>query len=348
LRTIPVNERDLFISAVNAHVLAYDNLSGMRDWISDALCRVSTGGSFAIRQNYTDQDEVLFDASNPIILNGIEDIIGRPDLADRAVFLRLEPISQELRRPESELWATFDEVYPRIFGALLGGLVTGLQRLPQISMPQLPRMADFAMWSVACETAFWPVGSFWAAYRQNHDEAVEGVVDQDPVATAVRSLMTDRPHWKGTATDLLPVLAGQAGDWSMRSKNWPNSPRQLSGALRRAAPFLREMGIRIDFRREGQSRSRMIYIGLEEFPSNKYSMGTSASSASSAVLANDCSGGETFGYGVGTVPDKVDGDEPLSSIIVRSNAMEPFDLTDADAADEDVGANSETWWSQRI
>ncbi len=46
-----------------------------------------------MRQLYTDQDEVLFDAARPVILNGIEDIVARPDRADRAIFLTLEPIS---------------------------------------------------------------------------------------------------------------------------------------------------------------------------------------------------------------------------------------------------------------
>jgi hypothetical protein len=64
---------------------------GCQRWISDTLCRLATGGGFAVRQLYTDQEEVLFDAARPVILNGIEDIVARPDLADRAVFLTLEP-----------------------------------------------------------------------------------------------------------------------------------------------------------------------------------------------------------------------------------------------------------------
>jgi hypothetical protein len=34
------------------------------------------------------------------ILNGIEEIVTRPDLADRAVFLTLQPIPEEHRRPD--------------------------------------------------------------------------------------------------------------------------------------------------------------------------------------------------------------------------------------------------------
>jgi hypothetical protein len=52
----------------------------------------SVGGSLAVRQLYTDDEEVLFQAVRPILLNGIEDVISRPDLADRAIFLTLPPI----------------------------------------------------------------------------------------------------------------------------------------------------------------------------------------------------------------------------------------------------------------
>ena len=84
LRSLPREERDLFIAATNGHVLAFDNVSGLPAWLSDALCRLATGAGFAARQLYTDQDEVLFAACRPIILNGIEDIVSRSDLADRA------------------------------------------------------------------------------------------------------------------------------------------------------------------------------------------------------------------------------------------------------------------------
>jgi hypothetical protein len=80
LRALPREDRDLFIAASNGHVLAFDNVSGLPAWISDTLCRLATGGGFAVRQLYSDQDEVLFDATRPVILNGIEDIVSRPDL----------------------------------------------------------------------------------------------------------------------------------------------------------------------------------------------------------------------------------------------------------------------------
>ena len=98
-----------------------------------------------MRQLYTDEDEILFHAMRPAILNGIEDIICRADLADRAVFLILEHISDDRRRSEKDLWREFEVARARILGALLDGAVQGLRKLPHIRLLKLPCMADFAM-----------------------------------------------------------------------------------------------------------------------------------------------------------------------------------------------------------
>jgi hypothetical protein len=111
------------------------------------------------------------------------------DLADRAVFLTLEPILEERRRPEQELWVAFEAERPRILGVLLAAVVEGLKRLPETRLEKLPRMADFALWATACETALWSAGTFWSAYCGNRDVAVEGVIDADPIAAAVRAVM---------------------------------------------------------------------------------------------------------------------------------------------------------------
>jgi hypothetical protein len=109
------------IAANNGYLLAFDSLSDLPVWLSDALRRLASGGSFAVRQLYTDGEEVLFEAARPILLNGIEEVISRPDLGDRAIFLTLAPIGEAQRRPESELWREFEIARPRILGALRGG-----------------------------------------------------------------------------------------------------------------------------------------------------------------------------------------------------------------------------------
>ncbi|MBX3502532.1 MAG: hypothetical protein KF889_24060 [Alphaproteobacteria bacterium] len=254
LRALSREERDLFVAATNAHVLAFDNLSGLPPWMSDTLCRLSSGAGFAVRQLYTDQDELVFDAARPVILNGIEDIVTRPDLADRALFLTLEPIAAERRRPMAELWAEFEAQRPKLLGALLGALAHGLKHLPGTALPRLPRMADFALWATACEGALFESGSFWPAYVTNRGAAIEDVIDADPVASAIVTFMTSVPFWTGTCSDLLALLEARAGERTVKSRDWPGNARKLGNRLRRIATALREAGTDIRFERTDGAR----------------------------------------------------------------------------------------------
>ena len=199
VRSLAREERELMIAANNSHLLAFDNISSFPAWLSDALCRLATGGSLAIRRLYTDSEEVLFQAERPILLNGIEDVVARPDLADRTIFLTLPPVAEGHRRSETELWREFELARPRILGALLDAAVHGLQRLSAVRLERLPRMADFAIWASACETAFWPSGTFMRAYEANRRAAIAGVIDADPVAACIREIMAARSAWAGTA-----------------------------------------------------------------------------------------------------------------------------------------------------
>ncbi len=339
LRALPREDRDLFIAASNGHVLAFDNVSGLPAWISDTLCRLATGGGFAVRQLYSDQDEVLFDAARPVILNGIEDIVTRPDLADRAVFLTLEPIPDERRRPEQELWAAFEAERPRVLGALLDAVSKGLAMLPRTKLERLPRMADFALWATACETALWPAGTFWSAYCGNRDEAVEGVIDADPIAAALRAVMVERSEWTGTASELLGALAEAAGERIAKSKTWPDSPRTLSGRLRRAATFLRKLGIEISFAREGRARTRMIHITTSGSPPVPETEGA-RSSASSAPSTFRPVTNSAKGFAVRTIDVPADGATGGNGPTVRFNRLKTVGETDADGADANHATQS--------
>ena len=116
---------------------------------------------------------------------------------------------------------------------------------------------------------------------------MEGVIEADPLATAVRTLMTERTEWEGTASKLLDVLGEFAGNRAVKSKTWPNSSRALGMRLRRAATFLRKIGIEVDHKREGdRARTRLIRITSASSDSAPEKAGTQTSetSASSASM----------------------------------------------------------------
>ena len=125
-------------------------------------------------------------------------------------------------------------------------------------------MADFALWATACETAYWPAGTFENAYWANRRSAIESIIDADPVALCVRELMAERTTWAGTASDFLQMSADVLGQampgQSAASAGWPKNPRALAGRLRRAQTFLRALGIEISFSRDGRAGTRLIRI----------------------------------------------------------------------------------------
>ncbi len=259
VRTVPRNESDLLIAARNRWMIALDNLSGLSPWLSDALCRLATGGGFSTRELYTDVDEVLIEVQRPCILNGIDDICTRQDLMDRAITINLEPISETARKPEAELWQEFERICPALLGTLLDAVATALRRLPDIPRAPLPRMADFALWATAAEPALgWDDGTFMAAYSSSRQSALEDALEGSAVANTLRTMMAKQRRWQGTATDLLARLNRLADAKIHRLPSWPKGARALSSELRRLAPALRSVGLVTAWDRSASQRTLTI------------------------------------------------------------------------------------------
>jgi hypothetical protein len=280
-RSMPRTEEDLLVAAKAQHVLAFDNVSGLGEWLSDAICRLSTGGGAGKRRLYTDEDEVLFAGRRLVAINGIEDVAIRPDLVDRAVMLALEPIAETARRDEKELDRELARAAPKILAALLDGVAAGLRNLATVKIADKPRMADFALWAEACTCAYWPAGTFLRAYRENIASAVELVLEANAVGNAVRAFMAGRQaSWEGTASELLPLLTALIPENAAREREWPKRADALSGKLRRVAPALRRTGLHIAFSRTGQTRT--IRIEARAAPEQRGKAASQASQASQA------------------------------------------------------------------
>jgi hypothetical protein len=258
LRSLPRDTRELFVTAINGHVLVFDNLSAVPADVADALCRLSTGGGFSARALYTNTDEVLFDGRRPIAMTSITDVASRSDLADRLIIVRLDTIPDDERQTEAALRAAFEQVAPRLLGALLDVVAHGLMQLPHTRLNRYPRMADYAQWISACETAIWSAGMHLSVYETNRQEASDTVLDADPVAMALRQYMDGRSEHTTTATELLATLGEHAGEHLRRSRQWPTSAKGLQ--LARLAPALRRVGITIDHSREPGTGRRLIHI----------------------------------------------------------------------------------------
>lgn len=251
--------RNLAIAAENRWVLAYDNLSHLSADQSDALCRISTGGGFSTRTLYKDDEETVFEFIRPQMLTGIDSLASRGDLLERSLMVRLSRIPEEGRLTEAELNAKLEQLRGRILGALLTALSETLKRLPDTKPERLPRMADFARFAIAAETALdLPVGSFLQVYSGNRQEAHETVLDAFPVALAIQRMMETRQSWTGTATDLVQELEKFVDKRITKRKEWAGNARSLGKALTRLAPDLLGIGIEVKFERTNSKRCYQI------------------------------------------------------------------------------------------
>jgi len=324
-RSAPRDERDLVIAANNSWILSFGNLSTLQAWLSDALCRVASGGGFATRELYTDSDEVIFGGARPVVLNGIPQIATRGDLLDRSLLVELEPIPENKRLPESDLWRRFELAQPRILGALLDAVVVALANRNAPRPSRLPRMADFSEWVIRGEKKLGLApGEFLRAYETNRRGAFSETVEASAVGPVLLRVLADRgERWSGTAKQLLEVLEAEASERERKQHGWPSSPRGGSGAIRRLAPSLRGMGYRVDFLRIGRGSLRTIVIEkVREEPSPSSPSSPKSEKPGKTPVSGD--GWRRSGDGRETVGD----DRPFSK-----NGLNPEENASGDGGD---------------
>jgi hypothetical protein len=204
---------------------------------------------------------VLFDATRPVLLNGIPDLASRPDLADRSIIVTLPVIDETKRQFETDFWKRFNATAPSILAALLNATATALARLSSVTLTERPRMADFAKWVSAAEpTLGWPEGAFAEAYTTNRKSVDSAAIEGNPVAEAIVSMIIDHGPWKGTATELTKVLRSLYPQLTDDPLIFPRQPNKLSSELKRVQPLLRRQGIVMAKDRQGKSGHRLICI----------------------------------------------------------------------------------------
>jgi hypothetical protein len=252
LRSASRETRDLVLAAHNAWVVTFDNLSHVSQGLSDDICRLATGGGFATRQLYRDEDEVIIDVRRPVIINGIEEIATSGDLVDRQLLVRLPRIPEVHRVEERLFWEKFERARPRVLGAILDALAAGLRELPNVDLDRLPRMADMATWMTAIETGLGRNPAFLAAYYRRRAEANELVIESHIVGVPLLAIMAT--GFEGTATELLEQVTTEAGETLARSKGFPKTARAMSAALQRLGPALREAGYDVEHDRQRTRR----------------------------------------------------------------------------------------------
>ena len=204
----------------------------------------------------------------PIILNGITQIAEQPDLIDRSIFINMPLIDPAIRKSESEILSSVDNLRPKIIGLICDSLVSILGA-EEKQNENMPRMADFARFVSKTEKYLvWQEGEFVNVMNENRLEALKDLNEYDPLLNAITAYATKKKRYgfvfQGTPTMLLQHLTSLSSAKPGKS-GLPDNPATLSKRLNGLKPVLREMGIQITDKKSGDKREKRIdWIKIDE------------------------------------------------------------------------------------
>lgn len=242
---------DWAVNAYNVYAVGLDNVSHMRPWLQDALCKAVTGDTITRRELYSDHELTAMSFRRVVMLTTIDPGALQGDVADRLMPIELQRITEDKRRTDRELDVAIVQSRPIILAALLDLLAAVLRELPSVQLTQKPRMADFAEVLAALDAA-----TGWSTledYLATTRSAARDVVEGDSFAAAVLKLVHGLGYWEGTCLQLLHKLTTDT-----TPKSWPETARAIAARIKRLSPALRAAGLEVE-RKEERSRDGAIY-----------------------------------------------------------------------------------------
>ena len=233
---------DLRVIGANNHVLAFDNLSSINANQSDALCKISTGDNQTIRKLFTTNDEFTISLKRPILLNGIDEIAKRSDMASRSIKIELSKLQNY--NSETLIWNAFISDIPSILGGLLDGLSAALNQYENTRITNLLRMGDFCKWATAAGPAYgWMKDVFMLVYTENVEQSYLDSVESSEFASALVLMFDWRSEFKGSPIELLTQLELLAVDGNIKGVR---TAKGVTEQLSRLEDALNKLGIFIE------------------------------------------------------------------------------------------------------
>lgn len=256
----PSSERDLMIQAAHNHLLVFDNVSGFRADMSDALCSLSTGGGYATRKLYSDGELEIFSECRPYILNGINGVANRPDLLERSISVKLLSFTKGRRKSEKEILPSLRKLHPYLLSDLLDIMSCALRNFDEVIPPSQFRMLDAAQWILAAEPATGlPEGFLLDALEGSQTDVIVESMSNNSLAMALAKYI-EKGAFEGTIGELYNRLEEYRSKYD---RSFPPTSAHLSRTLERLRPALLKAGVVVEFG-EKTRKGKMVSVCFAE------------------------------------------------------------------------------------
>lgn len=280
---MPSSEGDLKTLLGNSYLVCFDNTAALSRKTSDILCAAITGSKDAKRRLYTDCDQVILNLHNLVVINGIDIVPYKSDLAERSLLFELLPISKEERKTDAEYWSDFSADRPLIMGAICNVLSEAMRLLPTINVAELHRMADANLEMLAIAMALGiSQEDFQKLLLDNTKKLQAAYAQNNPFVDCVVSFVKLKGTTYKSASEVYgEVLASIPGNRSF----FPDSPSAFSRKLHEERDVLEQAGIRFS----RVKRSDANYIRLEKIPKSQQTKAQKKAAKRKADLLGDAS-----------------------------------------------------------
>ncbi len=245
------------VQQVSHHYLPfYDNVSYINKTFSDFLCRAVTGEGYSKRELYTDDEDIIYNYRRKVAMNGINLPGQEADFLDRCLTIHLARINKKFRRTEEDLWRDFEIDRPKITGAILKVVQKSLQKIKEIKIDNLPRMADYTKWGEAISQVLGEEpGKFTDTYFNKIDKLNKEALEANPIGICIAELMDNFDTWGGTPTELLDTLTPIAETLRLdKNPQWPKGSQVLTRKINEISSNLEDEGIKFEFGHTGKRR----------------------------------------------------------------------------------------------
>lgn len=246
-------------------VFANDNVSKINEDLSNFFCVAVTGAESSKRKLYSDSDISILTVKNPAYITGINVEAYKSDLLSRILILKTDAINEGGRRSSQEIYQRFEELRPKLLGALFETLSKAIKVKKTLPQKTEYRLADFALWGAACaEVLGYGANRFEEALQRSIKYRSYEALYVSSAGRAVIELMRDCVEFEGTMTELLKELK------NLPSSSWgdeydhssqeiiANNPSSLGKKLRELENSFTSIGIILDFGRRNSLERKIV------------------------------------------------------------------------------------------
>jgi len=145
IKSLPEDLESFQLGLYQRWIPAFDNVNQVTRVQSDKLCTAATGISDDKRKRYTDDDTIKTSYRRSVIINGVSDVLTRPDATDRYIPIDLQRLDNKENGKPQDIMNAWRADLPDIFGACLKIMSITMYKMANVyQKPKINhRLTDF-------------------------------------------------------------------------------------------------------------------------------------------------------------------------------------------------------------